>query len=58
MEGLTLQEQYIIEVLREARPHESILIVKDQLGRIDNYLITRTQKVVVNKVSIEAVKMR
>ena len=53
---LTLQEQQIIDMLREARPYEQILIVKDGLGRLDHYLITRTQKIVISKAKIEAVR--
>lgn len=46
---LSEQEISIVKILRDAIPHEQILISKDQLGRIDHYLITRTQKIVVSK---------
>lgn len=55
--NLSLQEQNIIDLLREAKPHESILIIKDQLGRPNHYFITRTQKIVVSEVKIEATKL-
>lgn len=58
MNDLTVQEMTIIDFLREARPYESILITKDQMGRPDTYLITRTQKVIISQVKIEAIKER
>jgi hypothetical protein len=44
---LTENEQKIIEILRELKPYEEIKIQKDQLGRPDYYIITRTQKIVI-----------
>ena len=46
---LSTQEEEIVNMMREARPYEQILIVKDNLGRADHYLITRTQKIVIGK---------
>lgn len=57
MGEMSIQEQLVIDMLREARPYEQILIVKDGLGRSDHYLITRTQKIVVSKVKIEAIRL-
>lgn len=51
---LSNQEQEIIDMLRERRPYEQILIVKDGLGRVDHYLVTRTQKIVVSNRKTEA----
>jgi len=54
---LSIQEQQVIDMLREARPYEHILIVKDQLGRPNHYIVTRTQKIIVSEVKIEAIKL-
>ena len=45
---LTKSEQKIIEILRELKPHERIIIVKDQNGKPDHYFVERTQKVIIN----------
>lgn len=42
-------EEKIIEILRELKPFERIIIIKDQNGKPDHYLVERTQKVVINK---------
>lgn len=52
MKDLSEQEIYIVKLMREAVPFEVIQITKDQLGRDDHYLITRTQKIVVSKEKI------
>lgn len=57
MMELSEQEKNIVDMLREARPYEQILIVKDQLGRSDHYIITRTQKVIISKEKIEALRL-
>lgn len=44
---LSKSEQQIIEILREIKPFEEILIVKDQTGKIGHYFVKRTQKVVI-----------
>lgn len=54
---LSEQEKNIIDFLREARPFESILVVKDKLGRPNSYLITRTQKIIVSNTQIEAIPL-
>lgn len=43
-------------MLREARPYEQILLVKDQMGRLNHYIATRTQKIVISNTKIEAVR--
>ena len=45
---MTKNEQKILDILRELKPYEEIRIVKDQLGRPDHYIVTRTQKVVLS----------
>ena len=44
---MTPAEEKIIEILRELKPHERIIIVKDQNGRPDHYFVERTQKIVI-----------
>jgi len=56
MIDLSPQEEYIIKILRERRPHERIEIIKDQSGKPNTYLIHRSQKVVVNEVAIIEIK--
>lgn len=41
-------EQEILNILRDLKPYERIEIIKDQHGRPDHYLITRTQKVILD----------
>jgi hypothetical protein len=54
--NLTEQELYILSILRETRPFEIIQITKDQLGRPDHYIVTRTQKLIVSKTSLEEIR--
>ena len=46
MVNISPNEQKILDILRELKPFEELKIVKDQLGRPDYYIITRTQKIV------------
>lgn len=41
---LTDNEQYILEVLRSLRPFEEIKITADKMGKVNNFIIIRTQK--------------
>lgn len=45
----TKNEREIIMILRELKPFECINLQKDQLGRPDYYIITRTQKIILPK---------
>jgi len=54
---LSPQEEYIVRIMRELRPFEVVEIVKDQQGRPNSYLIKRSQKIIVNEISIEARKL-
>lgn len=44
---LTKNEVEIIKILRELRPYEVIELTKDQLGRVDHYIVSRKQKIVL-----------
>lgn len=46
--NLSETEKQIVEILRELKPFENVLITKDQQGRPEHYLITRTQKVIIS----------
>ncbi len=50
------QEEYLIKLIREAKPYEVIEIHKDKDGRADSYLIKRSQKILVSQVAILEVK--
>ena len=45
---LTKSEEKIIEILREIKPFERIIIVKDQNGKPDHYLVERSQKIIIH----------
>lgn len=47
MNNLSSSEKSIISFIREAKPYERIEIIKDQNGRIDHYIIHRSQKIVL-----------
>lgn len=53
---LSKQEEYIINILREAKPYEQITITKDKNGQINTFLILRSQKIMVSEISINEVK--
>lgn len=44
---MTENEQEIIEIIRELKPFEEILIHKDQLGKPDYFIVKRTQKIII-----------
>lgn len=37
------QEEFLLKVLREAKPYESVLITKDKDGKPDRYMVQRTE---------------
>lgn len=45
---MTQNEQKILDILRELKPFEEIRIMKDQIGRPDYFIITRTQKIALS----------
>jgi hypothetical protein len=53
---VTPNEMLILEFLREARPYEKIVIQKDNHGKLDNYIITREQKVILTTIAIKPAK--
>lgn len=53
---LTPQEEYIIKILREAKPYEQITITKDKCGLPDTYLVLRSQKIMISQIEIKEVK--
>lgn len=44
---MTPNEERILAIVRELKPFERIEISKDQTGRMDSYLIHRSQKIVL-----------
>ena len=44
---LTDNERYIIETLRSLAPFECLEITADQTGRINNFLVKRSKKVIL-----------
>ncbi len=44
---LTNNEILILQILRELKPHERIEIIKDQDGRVDWYIVHRSQKIIL-----------
>jgi hypothetical protein len=52
----TPNEEYIIQILREAKPFEQVIITKDKAGRCDSYLVVRSQKIMISEVEIKEVK--
>lgn len=46
---MTDQEKEILDILRELKPFEEVKVTKDQQGRPDYYIVTRTQKIVINR---------
>lgn len=50
------QEEYIIRILRDAKPFEQVTITKDKLGKPDTYLVMRSQKIMISEIEIKEVK--
>ena len=44
---LTDNERYLVETLRSLRPFESITITADKMGKINNFLIGKSQKILL-----------
>lgn len=53
---ISKEEAYIIDILREAKPYEQIIINKDKAGKVNSYLIVKSQKIMVSELSINEVK--
>lgn len=43
-------EQKIIEILRDLKPFERVIVQKDQLGRPEYFLVERSQKIIIKGV--------
>jgi hypothetical protein len=56
MIDLSPQEEYVVNMMRQARPYEIIEIHKDKSGRPDTYLVKRSQKIMVSEIAIIEVK--
>jgi len=48
---LTSNEKEIINILRELKPFERVEVIKDQMGKLDHYLIHRSQKIILTKTT-------
>lgn len=53
---ISKQEEYVINMLREAKPYEQITITKDKNGLPDTYLVLRSQKIMISQFKIQEVK--
>ena len=51
----TPQEEYLIKLLRELKPYESIEITKDKEGKPSRFLVKRSQKIMVTEICIQEV---
>ncbi len=49
----TPQEEYMLKIWRELVPFEKIICTKDPTGKINNFLVERSQKIVVNEITIK-----
>lgn len=48
---LTDNEKWIIEMLRTLKPFESIQIVADKNGKVNNFLVIRSTKVLLTDLT-------
>lgn len=48
---LTENEIFIIKLLRELNPFERIEIVKDANGKVDNFIVHKSQKIVLTNIA-------
>lgn len=44
---ISANERYILEILRDLKPFERFEVVADKQGKVNNYLIVRSSKVVL-----------
>lgn len=51
---LSPNELKIIEILRSLNPYEKIEVIKDKDGKMDSYLVHRSQKIVLTVEKIRA----
>jgi len=53
---ISTNEWLIIQILRTLKPFERVEIVADKEGKVNNYLITRSSKVMLTDTTIIHVK--
>jgi len=53
---ISTNERLIIQILRTLKPFERVEIVADKEGKVNNYLITRSSKVMLTDTTIIHVK--
>jgi len=46
---LTIQEECLIKMVRDIRPFEIIQVSKDKSGKVNEYFVVRTQKILVGE---------
>lgn len=44
---ISANERYILEILRSLKPFERFEVVADKQGKVNNYLVIRSSKVVL-----------
>lgn len=44
-------EAYIIESLRSLKPFEQVIITADKQGKVNNYLVVRSSKVLLTDIA-------
>ena len=47
-ENISSNEMIIIEALRTLKPFEQVIITADKQGKIDNYLMIKSSKIILN----------
>lgn len=55
---ISSQEEYLINLLREFKPFESILITKSQDGKPNRFLVKRSQQIMVNEMEIKPIAVK
>jgi len=48
---LTDNEKWIIEMLRTLKPFESVSLVADKSGKVNNFLVVRSTKVILTDLT-------
>lgn len=53
----TSQERYLIRVLREMKPYQSLVIEADKEGKPGRYLLRKSEAIMVSELSINPIKV-
>lgn len=56
MNTISENEAYILEALRSLQPFEEVRITADSLGRVNQFLVVRSSKVVLTDKDVVHVK--